>query len=141
MQGECSANFLFSEDFERMIDFDYSSHKFVIQRIGTNVDPKPMLQDGGNPKFLSTPNLKITGSPFLKKDEIDHDYIDLNFVSSRKSEDVIAEMAKRICWRNKQHIEIINDQGVSCILKYTDQVYDDWLKERTEITARIKREV
>lgn len=38
MQGQCSANFLFSEDFERMIDFDYSDHKFVIQRIGNNVD-------------------------------------------------------------------------------------------------------
>lgn len=37
LQGECSANFLFSKNFEYMLDIDYKNYSFLISKLRKNV--------------------------------------------------------------------------------------------------------
>jgi len=119
MQGECSANFLFSKDFSYMIDIMYKDQMLCISRLKKNVD-----QEKGASHIHG---ITQRGKYYHVQHKIPKSIIPIEFEIGISHTDILLKLAKRITWVGKEHLEFINDKGISCILKLKDPIYD---KER-----------
>ena len=81
LAGRTSNNFLFSPNFRYLLDVDYGKSEFMI---------KDVLNHG-----------KIV-------DQIPNGLLDLCLGSKTQSQSSVGKLAKRICFKDNEHLKLIN---------------------------------
>ena len=99
LQGNISANFLFSPDFDRYIDFNSSKKQFIIREVKWFVDGAPPNQDHVVPKC----------------DVIPKDIINYKGYGEKDPKEIVKYLASRIMFVTDHIIRIITDSGLDCL--------------------------
>ncbi len=107
LQGQASVNFLFSPDFKYMIDINYSEKRFMISKLKRNVHKG-----------------KVRGSHSICDFKIDKGWLPIDTTDQSNTAEILLNISKRISWVGQDHLSFISDSGVSCYVKFVDEVRD-----------------
>lgn len=101
-----------------MIDIKYKDKQLCISRLKKNVDDR---KEGAS----RVHGILQRGQYYHVQHSIPNNTIPIAFAVGEKHSDVLLKLAKRICWVGNEHLEFVTNEGVSCIIKLSDPIYDN----------------